>query len=86
MISIYQLIFLKSNNKKENLIENDNLRFLTIDPENYDTSSRTDKDDLDSIEICKNTDYKYFIQYISGYNTTFDRYIDTDRAVRNYKY
>ena len=46
----------------------------------YDTSNRYDED-LESIKQCKNSDYKYFIQYVTGHNVTFDKDIETKYAV-----
>ena len=67
-----------------NIIDKYNLRFLESE-EIYDKSGRTDKKDLESIENCENSDYKYFFEYITGHNVTFSKNIDTDRAVSNCK-
>ena len=50
---------------------------------NYDSSFR-EGEDKESVENCEKTDYKYFFQYISGYNVTFDKTVDTERSVRNH--
>lgn len=85
LIGFYSLHLLGiTNNIKSNFIEQLNLRFLSVSKINYDKSSRTDKDDLKSIEICENSDFKYFYDYITGFNVTFDEYIDPSRAVSNY--
>ena len=68
-------------NIKLQFIERYNLRFLLDSNNNYDKSGRTDQNDLESIENCENSDYKYFFEYITGHNVTFDKKIDTDRAV-----
>lgn len=83
ILSIFYLNIDKIKYQKNITFGKYNLRSLLGDDINYDTSTRTDKDDIESIENCQNTEYKYFIQYISGYNVTFDKDIDTDRSVRN---
>ena len=62
---------------------NRNLRFLIEMELNYDSSFR-EGEDKESVENCEKTDYKYFFQYISGYNVTFDKTVDTERSVRNH--
>ena len=37
----------------------------------FDETKRTDKDDRDSIEHCKNSNYKYFVHYTSGQINNF---------------
>ena len=69
------------NNKNSNTTEKKRKRLLLDLDINYDSSNREEKD-KESIEICQNTDYKYFINYISGYNITFDKNIEQDGAVR----
>lgn len=83
ILSICYLSIDKIKNQKNITFGKYNLRSLLDNDINYDTSIRTDKDDRESIENCQNTEYKYFIQYISGYNVTFDKDIDTDRSVKN---
>ena len=86
LIGLYSLnIFGITTFFKSKIIERTNLRLLIDTYENYDKSGRTDKEDLESIENCENSDYKIFYEYITGHNVTFDRYIDTDRAVSNFK-
>lgn len=65
---------------KSNLLKNNFFRSLIDIKTNYE-KTRTDEDDLDSIDTCKNSDYKYYLQYITGYNVTFDKDIDIERAV-----
>ena len=67
---------------KNNILEKYNLRFLFA-KNDYDYSQRTDKGDKDSIENCENTDYKYFVQYVTGYNVTFEKNLNEKRAVSN---
>ena len=83
ILNIYYLNIDKIKNQKNITFGKYNLRSLLDNDINYDTSIRTDKNDRESIENCQNTEYKYFIQYISGYNVTFDKDIDTDRSVKN---
>ena len=86
LISFYLLnIFGIIKNIKFKFLERYNLRFLFDSNNNYDKSGRTDKNDIESIENCENSDYKYFYEYVTGHNVTFDKKIDTDRAVSNYK-
>ena len=68
---------------KINFLENIKLRFLLDSKLKIDTSSRKDEGDLNSIENCE-ADYKYFYQYITGYNVIFDKDIDEDGAVSKY--
>ena len=44
---------------------------------------KIDSAEEDSIKHCKNSDYKYFIYYVTGQNYTFDQYINYDNAVSN---
>ena len=80
-ISIFEMNIIDIKNIKINFLEKYNLRFLYSSKVEYDSSSRTDKDDLKSIENCEKTDYKYFVEYISGHNITFDKYVEKERAV-----
>ena len=73
-----------SNYIRTNFLKKNNFRYLLTQQENFDKSTRTNKEDLKSIENCENSDYKYFLEYITGHNVTFDKYIDTDRAVSFY--
>ena len=81
-IKIFEKTFTQIKIIKNNILEKYNLRFLFA-KNNYDSSQRTDKGDIDSIENCENTDYKYFVQYITGYNVTFEKKLDGKRAVSN---
>lgn len=66
-----------------NFLEKSNLRFLLDSKASYDTSKRDDKEDINSIKNCQKSDDKYFFQYISGYNVTFDKSLNTKRVVSN---
>lgn len=68
---------------KENVVSNlrTKLRSLWDETVRFDTSGR-DSSELDSIEHCKRTDYKYKIFYATGQNYTFNQFINRDDAVR----
>ena len=55
-------------------------RLLLEEGEEYDKTFR-ELDELDSIEHCEDADYKYFFQYVSGYNVSFDKQIIKEYAV-----
>ena len=78
MISKLNLV----NGKKFNSshLKRNNLRVLWDNTIDYDTSNRYDED-LESIKQCKNSEYKYFIQYVTGHQVTFDKAIETKYAV-----
>ena len=77
------LLFIKIQTVKPKSSNNigKKLRFLLDNTINYDSSLREGAD-KESVENCKNIDYKYFINYISGYDITFDKNISIDGAVR----
>lgn len=79
--SLYSFEIIK--NIKSNLLKNNFLRSLIEIKVNL--NNRTDEDDLDSIENCKNSDYKYYLQYVTGNEIIFDKDIDIERAVSNFK-
>ena len=60
-----------------------NLRKLWDETIRYDISSRSNTDDRESIENCRDSDYKYFIHYVTGQNYTFNQFINRDNAVSN---
>ena len=60
-----------------------NLRKLWDETIRYDISSRSNTDDRESIEHCRDSDYKYFIHYVAGQNYTFNQFINRDNAVSN---
>lgn len=62
-----------------------NLRKLWDETIKYDISSRN-TDERESIEHCRDSDYKYFIHYVAGQNYTFNQFINRDNAVSNKKY
>ena len=47
----------------------------------YDASQRP-PEEVDSIEHCRNSDYKYFIHYVAGETYIFKQFINEDNAVR----
>lgn len=81
-IKTFEINFTQIKTIKNNIVEKYNLRFL-FTKNNYDSSTRLDKDDRDSIENCENTDYQYFVQYITGNNITFEKKLDESRIVSN---
>ena len=66
-----------SRTKKVRILSNINL--------NVDIAGRKDDGDIESIKNCQNSDYKYFVQYVTGNNIIFDKNISDNRAVRNIK-
>ncbi len=75
------------NLSKGNIISNikKNLRSLWDETIKYDTSVR-DSTEWESIEHCKDSDYKYFIHYVAGQNYTFNQFINKDNAVRYFNF
>lgn len=71
ILIIFQIKVINGKNIK-NLQEKSNLRFLWEENIEYDTTYR-DSEELESIQHCKDSDYKYFIQYVTGHNVTFDK-------------
>ena len=65
-------------------LEKNNFRNLLDTKINFDKSTRNYNDDLKSIENCENSDYKYFLEYITGHNVTFDKNINNETAVSFY--
>lgn len=59
-----------------------NLRKLWNEKVDYDDSKRIGEED--SIAHCRNSNYKYFIHYVTGENYTFNKIslINQDNAVR----
>ena len=87
--SFFLLFFVISINiSKENLINSiftnfkNNLRNLWDETIKYDDSQR-DTEEIDSIDHCRDSDYKYFIHYVTGQNYTFSQFINKDNAVIN---
>ena len=86
LICFYLLnIFGIIKNINFHFLERINFRYLLDSNNNYDKTERTYKNGLESIENCEKSDYNYFFEYITGHDVTFDKKIDTDRAVSNYK-
>ena len=86
LLSFYLLnIFGIIKNINLHFLERINFRYLLDSNNNYDKTGRTDKNDLESIENCEKSDYKYFYEYITGHDVIFDKEIVTERAVRIYK-
>ena len=92
-IRIFQLLMffiieniniIKGKKIETNNPQNFKLRRLWEETINDDTTYREDEDDKKSIELCNNSDYKYFIQYVTGHNTTFDKDINKEYAVSYY--
>ena len=85
LIAIFYVNFLEINNirttnKKKNYYagnENDYFRLLY----DYDTSTRTNKDDIESIENCENSYGNYFSYLTNGQEIKFDKYIDSRDSV-----
>ena len=85
LIAIFYVNFLEINNirttnKKKNYYagnQNDYFRLLY----DYDTSTRTNKDDIESIENCENSYGDYFSYLTSGQEIKFDKYIDSRDSV-----
>ena len=80
-VNILELNNLRKRNKSSN--KNDIEYFRLLDDE-YDTSKRNNKDDIDSIEKCQDSDKDYFSYYIKGEKFTFDKYIDEKNSVIYY--
>ena len=85
LIAIFYVNFLEINNirttnKKKNYYagnKNDYFRLLY----DYDTSTRTNKDDIESIENCENSNGDYFSYLTNGQEIKFDKYIDSRDSV-----
>ena len=79
VINIFYFLILQKydiQNKKYSL------RHLWDETVNYDASQRS-SEERESIEHCRNSNYKYFIHYVGGLNYTFKQFINRDNAVRN---
>ena len=65
----------------ESVVESKNhLRKTWEEIVKYDKSGRGDEE-RESLEKCEDSDYKYFIHFVSGNNVTFEKYINKDNAV-----
>ena len=47
----------------------------------YDKSRITDPDEKDAVEKCEDSDYKYFIHFVTGNNVIYDKGYNRDNAV-----
>ena len=74
---IFLIIQIKEYSKSKN-----NLRELWDETIKYNDNLRKNKDDRDSLEHCRDSDYKYFIHYVAGQTYTFSQFINRDNAVR----
>ena len=79
ILIIFQIKVITSQNIK-NLPQKLNLRVLLDENIEYDTTYR-DNEELESIQHCKSSGYKYFIQYVTGHNVTFDKNYNTKDIV-----
>jgi hypothetical protein len=77
---IFQINVINGKKLNSSYSKKNNLRVLWDNTIEYDTSNRYDED-LESIKQCKNSEYKYFIQYVTGHQVTFDKAIETKYAV-----
>jgi hypothetical protein len=77
---IFQINLINGKKLNSSHLKKNNLRVLSDNSIDYDTSNRYDED-LESIKQCKNSEYKYFIQYVTGHNVTFNKAIETKYAV-----
>ena len=88
LIILFFVNFLEFRNiKKENKTkannnnsENDYFRILKNE---YDTSSRENDDDKESIEKCQDIDEGYFSYLLGNKPFTFDKYVDKRDSVTN---
>ena len=80
ILMIFQINLINGKKLNSSHLKKNNLRVLSDNSIDYDTSNRYDED-LESINQCKNSEYKYFIQYVTGHNVTFNKAIETKYAV-----
>ena len=80
ILMIFQFYLINGKKLNSSHLKKNNLRVLWDNSIDYDTSNRYDED-LESIKQCKNSEYKYFIQYVTGHNVTFNKAIETKYAV-----
>lgn len=80
ILMIFQINLINGKKLNSSHLKKNNLRVLSDNSIDYDTSNRYDED-LESIKQCKNSEYKYFIQYVTGHNVTFNKAIETKYAV-----
>lgn len=71
----------KKNASPNNISKDDYVRLLKGD---YDTSGRSDQNDINSIENCEDSSEDYFSYYRDGKNFVFDKFVDQRDSVNNY--
>ena len=49
----------------------------------YDPKKRNSSEDIESLETCASSNYKYFSFILSGAPVSFDHFINEDNAVRH---
>ena len=69
------------NNALINKSKNNRFRKLWDEEIKYDSSGRS-SEEKESLEKCENSDYKYFIHFVTGNNVTFEKYVNKDNAVK----
>ena len=85
LIALFYLIIFEINNirlknkQKNNNINNKNDYFRLL--YDYDTSGRSNSDDIDSIENCESSDEDYFSYLTTGQEFKFDKYVDSRDSV-----
>ena len=67
--------------KKESYFNN--LRNLWEEEMEYDPKKRNSSEDIESLETCASSNYKYFSFILSGAPVSFDHFINEDNAVRH---
>ena len=85
LIALFYINILEINNirlknkQKNNNIDNKNDYFRLL--YDYDTSGRSNSDDIDSIENCESSDEDYFSYLTTGQEFKFDKYVDSRDSV-----
>lgn len=67
-------------------MEKHNLRKLWEEEVKFDDSVIKDDEERESLEHCRDSNYKYFIHHVSGEIFTFSQFINKDNAVRYFFY
>jgi hypothetical protein len=80
ILTILSSSFLTINASPIPKTQNSSLRKLWNEKVEYDSSRLTDEE-LDSLNHCINSDYKYFIFYTSGQTYEFKEFINEGNAV-----
>ena len=70
------------DSKKESYFNN--LRNLWEEDMEYDAKKRESSEDVESLEVCASSNYKYFSFILSGAPVSFDHFVNEDNAVRHY--